>query len=337
MKINEVLKHIGLSSIQGNETEINSLKSIQEATKGDLTFIANTSYNKFYSTTKASAIFINNNFPQDLLRDDIINIRTDDAYFAFVNSIELFYGKDEFYPEYISEKTIISDTSSIGNNNYISHNVIVSENAVIGNNNFISFNTVIGKNVLIGNNCRLLSNIVIHDNCILGNNVHIQSGTIIGGDGFGNYRHSDGRFTKIPQKGNVIIGDNVEIGNNTTIDRATIGSTRIGNGVKIDNQVQIAHNVEIGENTAIAAQVGIAGSTKIGNRCMIAGQAGIVGHITICDDVIIGASVGVSKSIEKPGVYTGYRAQPMKENLKEEIRIKKLDKLEERVKALEKK
>ena len=336
MKINHVLSHIGLEPLSISDAEINSLKGIEDASSGDLTFIANSSYNKFYSDTKASAIFISNNFPEDKLRKDIINIKTDDPYLAFIKSIELFYGKNEQHSEFISDKAVISKTSVIGKNNFISHNVIISDNSSIGENNYIAANSVIEKNVSVGNNCKIFSNVVIHENCILGNNITIQAGTIIGGDGFGNYRHPDGRFTKIPQRGNVVIEDDVEIGNNTTIDRGTIGSTRIGKGVKLDNQIQIAHNVEIGENTAIAAQVGIAGSAKIGKRCMIAGQAGIVGHITICDDVIIGASVGVSKSIDKPGIYTGYRAQPMKENLKEEVRIKNLEKLEARVKALEK-
>lgn len=336
MKINDVLKHIGLDQLSGNETEIKNLKGIEEAGNSDLTFIANPSYIKHYSETKASAIFIGKNFPENNLRNDIINIRTDDPYFAFVNSIELFYGKDKSKPEFISGKASISKTAKLGTGNHISDNVIIDKNVLIGNDNEISFNSVIKENVIIGNNCRILSGVIIHENSEIGNNVIIQSGTVIGGDGFGNYRHKDGSFTKIPQRGKVIIEDNVEIGNNTTIDKGTIGATRICKGVKIDNQVQIAHNVYVGENTAIAAQVGIAGSARIGKRCLIAGQAGIVGHITICDDVTIGASVGVSKSIDKPGVYTGYRAMPMTENLKEEVRIKKLQKLEERVKFLEK-
>lgn len=337
MKINDVLKHIGLEQLKGIDAEINSLKAIEDADSGDLTFIANPAYLKYYSQTKASAIFINTSFPEEKLRNDIINIRTVDPYYAFVNSIELFYGKEKIYSDYISDLSRISNSARIGVNNHISHFSVISDNSVIGDNNFISNNSIIGENVRIGNDCRIFSNVVIHDNCIIGNNVIIQSGSVIGGDGFGNYRNKNGSFSKIPQRGNVVIEDNVEIGNNTTIDKGTIGSTKIGKGVKIDNQVQIAHNVEIGENTAIASQVGIAGSAKIGKRCMIAGQAGIVGHITLCDDVVVGASVGVSKSIEKPGVYTGYRAMPITENLKEEVRIKRLEKLEERIKALEKK
>ena len=165
----------------------------------------------------------------------------------------------------------------------------------------------------------------------------IHSGTVIGSDGFGFARQDDGTYKKIPQTGRVVIEDDVEIGSNCSIDRATLGETKICKGVKLDNQIQVAHNVIIGENTVIAAQVGIAGSTKIGKRCMIGGQSGIVGHIEICDDVIIGAAVGVSKSIEKPGLYTGYRIKPHREDLKTEISIRNIPKLEDRIRALENK
>jgi UDP-3-O-[3-hydroxymyristoyl] glucosamine N-acyltransferase len=164
--------------------------------------------------------------------------------------------------------------------------------------------------------------------------VHIHSGTVIGSDGFGYAKQEDGIFKKILQKGIVVIEDDVEIGSNCTIDRATIGETRICRGVKMDNQIQIAHNVYVGEDTVIVAQVGISGTTKIGKRCMIGGQAGLVGHITICDDVIIGAAVGVSKSITKPGMYTGYRAKPFKEELRQEASIKYIEKLREELRNI---
>jgi UDP-3-O-[3-hydroxymyristoyl] glucosamine N-acyltransferase len=167
-------------------------------------------------------------------------------------------------------------------------------------------------------------NVTIYPGCRIGNRVIVHSGTVIGSDGFGQARNPDGTFQKIPQKGIVVIGDDVEIGSNCSIDRATIGETVIGNGVKLDNQIQVAHNVEIGNDTVIAAQTGIAGSTKIGKNCLIGGKVGIVGHIRICDDVILTAATNVSKSITKPGVYSGYRAQPQMDELKHEAELRRL-------------
>ncbi|MCI0474201.1 MAG: UDP-3-O-(3-hydroxymyristoyl)glucosamine N-acyltransferase, partial [Ignavibacteria bacterium] len=207
----------------------------------------------------------------------------------------------------------------------------------IGDKTLIYSNTTIGNNVEIGTNCIIYGNVTVYDGCRLGDNVIIHSNAVIGSDGFGFAKDADGKFKKIPQNGIVVLENDVEIGSSTTIDRATIGETRICRGVKLDNQIQVAHNVIIGEDTVIAAQAGISGSTKIGKRCMIGGQSGLVGHITICDDVIIGAAVGVSKSIDKPGVYLGYRGKPMRESLREDAMLKELPALRDRIKELENK
>jgi UDP-3-O-[3-hydroxymyristoyl] glucosamine N-acyltransferase len=179
-------------------------------------------------------------------------------------------------------------------------------------------------NAEIGDDVLIYPNVTIYAGCKIGSRVIIHSGTVIGSDGFGQAKNPDGSFQKIPQKGIVVIEDDVEIGSNCSIDRATMGETIIRKGVKLDNQIQIAHNVEIGENTVIAAHTGIAGSTKIGKRCMIGGKVGIVGHIEICDDAIITAAANVSKSITSPGLYSGYRAQPQMKELKQEAAIRNL-------------
>jgi UDP-3-O-[3-hydroxymyristoyl] glucosamine N-acyltransferase len=218
---------------------------------------------------------------------------------------------------------------------YIGNFVSIGKNCKFGENTKIFSNCTIENGVSIGNNCIIYPNVVIYQNCKIGNNVIIHSGTVIGSDGFGFAPQEKGEYKKIPHKGIVVIEDDVEIGSNCCIDRATIGETKICKGVKLDNQIQIAHNVTIEQDTVIAAQSGIAGSTKIGKRVKMGGNSGIVGHLTICDDVTIGAMVGVSKSITSGGIYTGYRAKPIKDDLKREARINKLEILEERIKKLE--
>jgi len=190
---------------------------------------------------------------------------------------------------------------------------------------------------VIGENTLIYPNVTIYQRCIIGNNVIIHSGSVIGSDGFGYAKNDDGTYKKIPQKGIVLIEDDVEIGSNCSIDRATMGETRICKGVKLDNQIQIAHNVVIGENTVIVAHTGIAGSTKIGRSCTIAGKVGIVGHIEICDDVIITAASNVSKSITKPGIYSGYRAQQQKDELKQQAILKNIVSLRNQIIELQNK
>jgi UDP-3-O-[3-hydroxymyristoyl] glucosamine N-acyltransferase len=335
MKLSEIAKILNAGFDSAKDIDIKKISKIENSSQGDISFIANPHYEKFYSTTKASALIVNKDFTPETERNDIILLRTDDSYNSFVKILTEFSHDFSVAKKGISEKSSIGKDCSIGKDIFIDSFVSIGENCSIGNNVKIFANCSIGDNVSIGANSIIYAGALIYSDCEIGKNNIVHSGTVIGSDGFGQARQSDGSFKKIPQIGNVVTEDDVEIGSNCSIDRATIGETRICKGVKLDNQIQIAHNVIIGENTVIAAQTGVAGSTKIGKRCMIGGQAGIVGHIEICDDVIIGASVGVSKSITKPGVYLGYRAKPQSDELKEEVRIRNLEKLEKRVKELE--
>lgn len=337
MKLEEIADLLS-GRIEGNpDREITGVGKIESAGNSEITFISNPQYEKFFKTTNAGAIIISNEFILKSNRDDISLIRVEDPYLAFLKLLEKFDEGKEHEQSGISEFCFLGENAELGENVYIGNFVSIGNNSRIGANTRIHANCSVENNISIGDNCIIYPNVSIYKNCVIGNNVIIHSGTVIGSDGFGFAKQDDGSYKKIPQTGNVVVEDNVEIGSNCSIDRATIGETKICKGVKLDNQIQIAHNVVIDENTVIASQVGIAGSSKIGKRCMIGGQSGIVGHITICDDVIIGASVGVPKSIDKPGLYTGYRARPLKETLRLEVGIQNLRKLEERVKDLEKK
>lgn len=329
MKVKEIAEYIN-GEITGNaELDITNVGKIETAGKNEITFISNPLYEKFFSVTNAGAVLVSKTFEIKDMRKDLTVIKVQDPYLSFVSLLELF-NKDEAAVEYgISENCIICSDTVTGENIFIDDYVKIGKGCRIGSGTKILAGSIIGNGVSLGNNCLIENNVVIYKDCRLGNNVHIHSGTIIGSDGFGYAKDEKGKFKKILQKGIVVIEDDVEIGSNCTIDRATLGETRICRGVKMDNQIQIAHNVYIGEDTVIVAQVGISGTTKIGKRCMIGGQAGLVGHITICDDVIIGAAVGVSKSITKPGMYTGYRAKPFKDELRQEASIKYIEKLRE--------
>jgi UDP-3-O-[3-hydroxymyristoyl] glucosamine N-acyltransferase len=332
MKVKEIAKYVNGECIGNSGTDIINVGKIETAGKNEITFISNPLYEKFFSSTNAGAILVSKTFEIKENRSDISVIRVQDPYLAFVSLLELF-NKDETADESgISDNCLIGKDTKLGDKVFIGDFVKIGDKCKVGDCSKILAGCIIANGVTIGKNCIIDHNVVIHKDCILGNNVHIHSGTIIGSDGFGYAKNEEGSYKKILQTGNVVIEDNVEIGSNCTIDRATLGETRICKGVKMDNQIQIAHNVYIGEDTVIVAQVGISGTTKVGKRCIIGGQAGLVGHITICDDVIIGAAVGVSKSITKPGMYTGYRAKPFKEELRQEASIKYIEKLREELK-----
>ncbi|HRE40079.1 MAG TPA: UDP-3-O-(3-hydroxymyristoyl)glucosamine N-acyltransferase [Ignavibacteria bacterium] len=310
--------------ITGNANlEINSIGKIENAKPDQITFISNPLYEKYYGSTNAGAVLVSKDFKINNIRKEVTLIRVSDPYLSFLELIEKFDNENEEIETGISAQTSIADNVRLGDDIFIDDFVKIGKNSIIGENSKIYSNVTIDKNVLIGKNCIIYPNTVIFKNSNIGDNVIIHSGAVIGGDGFGQAKGEDGKYIKIPQKGSVKIDDDVEIGSNTNIDRATIGETIISRGVKIDNQVQIAHNVEIGEDTVIAAQTGIAGSTKIGKNCMIGGKVGIVGHIKICDNVIIGAATNISKSIDTPGIYTGYRGKPHRDDLKIEANLKK--------------
>lgn len=283
--------------------DIFNISKIEEGSKGSLTFLANPKYTEFIYTTKASAAIVSIDFePTEKIELTLIKVK--DPYSSFTTILELF-DKDLSKRKGISQLTDIDKSSKISDSSFIGSFSTVGENSVIGEKCIIENQVFIGNNVEIGNGCLIYPGVKILDDTIIGQNCIIHSSTTIGSDGFGFAPNDDGSYKKIPQTGNVVIGDNVEIGSNSTIDRATLGSTIISNGVKLDNQIQVAHNVEIGENTAIAAQSGVAGSTKIGKNCMIGGQVGIIGHIKIGDNVKIQAQAGVTSNIESNSRVTG--------------------------------
>ena len=285
------------------DIDIFNISKIEEGSKGSLTFLANPKYTEFIYTTKASAAIVSSDF-EPTERIELTLIKVKDPYSSFTTILELF-DKDLSKRKGISQLTDVNKSSKISDSSFIGSFSSVGENSIIGEKCIIENQVFIGNNVEIGNGCLIYPGVKILDDTIIGQNCIIHSSTTIGSDGFGFAPNDDGSYKKIPQTGNVVIGDNVEIGSNSTIDRATLGSTIISNGVKLDNQIQVAHNVEIGENTAIAAQSGVAGSTKIGKNCMIGGQVGIIGHIKIGDNVKIQAQAGVTSNIESNSRVTG--------------------------------
>ena len=322
--------------IEGDpEVTVSSFGKIEEATAGQLAFLANPKYEEYLYNTKASIILINEG--QELkqaVKGTIIRIK--DAYSAFAILLEKYQQIQTQNLSGIQTPSYIASTAKIGENVFIGAFAYIGENAVVANGTKIFPNVYIGNQVKVGENSILHPGVKIYNDCIIGNNVTIHAGTIIGGDGFGFAPQPDGSFRKVPQIGNVIIEDGVEIGANTTIDRATIGSTLIKAGAKLDNLLQIAHNVEIGNNSVIAAQTGISGSTKIGNNVMIGGQVGIVGHLQIADGSRINAQSGVSKSIKTPNsAVTGSPAYDYTAALRSQAIARNLPLMEKRLKDLE--
>ena len=299
----QIADQINGTIVGDRDIDVLNISKIEEGSKGSLTFLANPKYTEFIYTTKASVAIVSSDFePTEKIELTLIKVK--DPYSSFTTILELF-NKDLSNRRGISQLTVIDKSSKISDSSFIGSFSSVGENSIIGENCVIENQVFIGNNVEVGNGCKFYPGVKILDDTIIGQNCIIHSSTTIGSDGFGFAPNDDGSYKKIPQTGNVVIGDNVEIGSNSTIDRATLGSTIISNGVKLDNQIQVAHNVEIGENTAIAAQSGVAGSTKIGKNCMIGGQVGIIGHIKIGDNVKIQAQAGVTSNIESNSRVTG--------------------------------
>ena len=320
-------------TVVGNrDVDINTLSKIEEGKKGSLTFLANPKYTEFIYSTDASATIVSNDFePTEKITTTLIKVK--DPYSSFTTILELF-NDDKSKRSGISDKSDIDKSSTISKSSYVGSYTTIGKNSIVGDNCVIDNQVFIGDNVKIGNNCKIYPGTKILNDTIIGNSCIIHSSCSIGSDGFGFAPNDDGTYKKIPQTGNVVIGNNVEIGSNSTIDRATIGSTIIKDGVKLDNQIQIAHNVEIGENTAIAAQSGIAGSTKIGKKCMIGGQVGIIGHLKIGDNVKIQAQAGVTSDVESNARITGTPAISYMNYNKSYIHFKNLSEI---VKKIDKK
>ncbi len=323
-------------TVEGNpETKVSNLSKIEEGKVGTMTFLANPKYTQFIYTTLASIVVVSKDFtPSQKVEATLI--RVDDPYRSFAKLLEMFNSMTAVKKE-VSSLAFISGSAVTGRDLSIGAFSYIGENVVLGDNVNIYPQVYIGDNVNIGNNCTLYPGVKIYRDCRLGNECTLHSGVIIGSDGFGFAPQTDNNYQKIPQIGNVVLEDHVEIGSNTTVDRATLGSTIIRRGVKLDNLIQVAHNVEIGENTVIAAQTGISGSTKIGKNCMIAGQVGIIGHITIADNVKIGAQSGIGGSITEDGAMVlGSPAIAANKTRRNYIHLSNFDEIVKRINHIEK-
>lgn len=324
--------------VEGNEQAmVSNLSKIEEGIAGTLSFLANPKYTNFIYETDASIVIVNKSLVLEKpIKIGCTLIRVDDSYASFAKLLEM-YNQVKGEKTGIEQPSFISETSTLGENCYVGAFAYVGNNVKIGNNVKLYPHTYIGDNCSIGNDTTLFSGVKIYHECKIGNQVVIHSNTVVGSDGFG-FAPQDGKeFAKVPQIGNVIIEDNIEIGANCSIDRATLGSTILRKGVKLDNLVQIAHNVEIGENTVIAGLSGVAGSTKVGKNCMIAAQVGIVGHIKIADGVKIAGQAGVGSSILKENeIVQGSPSFSLGDFRRSYVLFRNLPKLNEKINALEK-
>ncbi len=332
----QIAAHIG-GRIEGSpDAKVSSVGKIEEAGEGQLSFIANPKYEEYLYTTRATILIVN----EDLQVNGAVTptlIRVQNAYNGFASLLQLYNrmmsGKKK---QGIEQPAHVCDSAKLGKDVYIGAFSYIGENVTIGEGVQVYPGCYIGDGVTVGEGSRLFAGVKIYEDCILGKNVTIHSGTVIGADGFGFAPQADGSYKKVPQIGHVVIEDDVEIGSNTTIDRATMGATVIRKGVKLDNLIQVAHNVEIGTNTAIAAQTGISGSTKIGRGCVIGGQVGMVGHIRIADGTRINAQSGISKNVEAPNTaLAGSPAFDYRSSLKSQAIYRNLPELTARVAQLE--
>ncbi|KAA1242768.1 UDP-3-O-(3-hydroxymyristoyl)glucosamine N-acyltransferase [Aquimarina sp. RZ0] len=322
--------------IEGDETvEVSKLAKIEEGTEGSLTFLSNPKYTPYIYSTDASITIVDKSFEAESGIKTTL-IRVDDAYKAFSKLLE-YYNMVKMNKTGVEQPSFISESAKFGKNMYLGAFSYLGDNVNIGDNAKIYPNVYIGDNVTIGDNVIVFAGAKIYSESIIGDYCVIHSGAIVGADGFGFTPNKKGEYSKVPQTGNVIIESHVDVGAGTTIDRATLGSTIIRKGVKLDNQIQIAHNVEIGEHTAIAAQTGIAGSTKIGKHCLIGGQVGIAGHLVIGNRVRIQAQSGIGRNIKDEEAIQGSPALGYSDYNKSYVHFKNLHKIVDRIYKLEKK
>lgn len=285
-------------TVEGDpETKLNTVARIEEGQPGALSFLSNPKYEPHLYTTGASAVLVRNDFTAAKEIKATL-IRVDDPYQALARLLA-FYEQARPAKKGIHPTAVIDDKASVGSDVFIGACAVISENAVVGDGCTVHPQVFVGENVRIGKNCTLHPGVKVYRDCVIGNDCILHAGAVVGADGFGFAPVTDSNFMKIPQIGNVILEDNVEIGSNTCIDRATMGSTIIRRGVKLDNLIQVGHNVEIGENTVIAAQSGLAGSTRVGKNCMFGGQVGLAGHLSIADGVKIGAQSGIMSTVSQ--------------------------------------
>jgi UDP-3-O-[3-hydroxymyristoyl] glucosamine N-acyltransferase len=312
---------------------ITTFTKIEEGKAGSISFLANPKYEAFLYQSKATAIIVASDL---VLKEQPLAtlIKVKDPYSAFTILLQKYQEFTSVKETGIQQPSFIADSAKIGTDLYLGTFSTIGSNTTVGNNTYIAAQVTIGNHVSIGDNCVIYPGVVIYNDTVIGNNCTIHANAVIGSDGFGFAPQADGTFSTIPQLGNVVLEDQVSVGANTTIDRATMGSTLIKKGVKIDNLVQIAHNVEVGAHTAIAAQTGVSGSTKIGQNCLIGGQVGVAGHITIADKTIVTAQSGVTKTVRKEGqILGGTPASPNSDYLKRNALLRQLPELLKRLES----
>lgn len=312
--------------------KVNKLAKIEEGTTGSLTFLSHPKYVPYLKTTGASVIIITDGITDEKFGGTLIKVK--DSRQAFTILMEAYH-KQQFAKTGIEEYANVSPKANLAKDVYIGSFTYIGENTKIADGARIYPNVYIAENCTIGKNCIIYSGVKIYRDCVIGDNCTIHSGVVVGSDGFGFVPNDENNYRKMPQIGNVVIENNVEIGSNTTIDRATMGSTVIHKGVKLDNLIQIGHNVEIGENTVIAAQSGVAGSTKIGRDCMIGGQVGIIGHLTIGDRVKIAAQSGIGSNVADDSILQGSPALDHFDYKKAYVIFRRLPEMRQKIKELE--
>lgn len=333
-KATDIAAFLNGEVVGNGDIKVSNVSKIEEGKPGTLTFLANLKYESFIYTTKASVVLVNKNFiPKEEI--NITLIKVDDAYQAFASLLDLYMQSKTSIKTGIEKPCFIDETATVGKDIFIGAFSYIGRNSKIGNNTKLFPQIHIGENVIVGDDCIIYAGVKIYDDCVIGNGCVLHSGVVIGSDGFGFATKEDGTYRKIPQIGNVVLEDEVEIGANSTIDCATMGSTIIRKGAKIDNQVQIAHNCEVGENTVIAAHTGLAGTTKIGKNCKIGGQVGFAGHLTIGDNVMIGAQSGIAKSVKSNEIILGSPAFNIKDCMKSISVYKNLPNLQRDVSHLQ--
>lgn len=331
----QIADFLGGKVVGNPDVLVSNFSKIEEGKPGTLTFLSNPKYKDYIYTTKADIVLVNSNFePESPISSTLIKV--ENAYQSLAKLLQL---ADSLKPKKtgIHALAFVDETAKIGENVYAEPFVSVGKNVIVGNNVRLFSGVVLEDNVEIGDNTTLYPHVVVYENCKIGKNCILHGGAVIGADGFGFAPNAQGHYDKIPQIGNVIIEDDVEIGANTTIDRATMESTIIRRGTKIDNLVQIAHNVEVGEHSGMAAQVGIAGSTKIGKHTILAGQVGIAGHLHLADNTIIMAQAGVTNNVKQPGqMLQGTPAIPVATFRRSSVVYKNLNELQRKIYELEK-
>ncbi|MCM8764948.1 MAG: UDP-3-O-(3-hydroxymyristoyl)glucosamine N-acyltransferase [Candidatus Omnitrophica bacterium] len=334
MTVREIARLVGGEIVGDPDIVITDVSGIKEAKKGSITFVANPKYIMLLKSTQASAVIVSQNNHYSV-NSNLTLIKVENPTLAFSKIIALIGPEPVTFKPGIHSTAIIGKNVKLGKDISIQPYTVIEDNAVIGDRTVIGAGTYIGHYTKIGNDCFIYPHVIIRERIIIGDRVNIHSGTVIGGDGFG-FATVKGVHHKIPQIGTVEIGNDVEIGSNVTIDRARFEKTYIGNGVKIDNLVQIAHNVIIGDNTIIVAQVGISGSTRVGKNVIIAGQAGLIGHIEVGDNAIIGGKAGVTKNVPASTNVSGFPAREKWEDMKCAAYLRRSPEIFEKIKVIEK-